>query len=306
MKRQRPKMFIGSSLEGLPIAKAIQANLDYDCETTLWSQGVFGLGGGTLESLVERLDEFDFASLVLTPDDLVKSRKGTSPSPRDNVLLELGLFIARLGRTRTFIIYDRTVLIRLPSDLAGVTPATFQPHASRNWQAALGAACTQIERTVRELGTRYQSADPSSLSCTVDIYYHNRGLTKDHANRIVKNLDRYGVRSTLLEHSSPDSPDAVFIGGFVRAADARFVLSMLPYEVKYLFRPDYPESEGGDSKGAKIGVGYVSGYNTKSRDKRSQPVRITKPQFASLISPQRTDIEFQCLVNRITKTYDIT
>ena len=47
-------MFIGSSQEGLAIAKAIQANLDYYCETTVWSQGVFGLGGGTLETLVDR------------------------------------------------------------------------------------------------------------------------------------------------------------------------------------------------------------------------------------------------------------
>jgi predicted nucleotide-binding protein len=114
MKRQRPKMFIGSSLEGLQIAKAIQANLDQDCETTVWSQGVFGLGEGTLETLVDRLDDFDFASLVLTPDDLIKSRKGSSPTPRDNVLFELGLFIGRLGRKRTLVnVQNRCELLRI-------------------------------------------------------------------------------------------------------------------------------------------------------------------------------------------------
>src|SRR5262249_39111506 len=89
----RPRAFIGSSREGLPIAEAIQQNLDYSCEATIWYQGVFGLGGGTLESLVDRLESFDFAILVLTPDDVTVSREQTQQSPRDNVLLELGMFL---------------------------------------------------------------------------------------------------------------------------------------------------------------------------------------------------------------------
>jgi hypothetical protein len=297
-------MFVGSSLEGLQIAKAIQANLDQDCETTVWSQGVFGLGEGTLETLVDRLDDFDFASLVLTPDDLIKSRKGSSPTPRDNVLFELGLFIARLGRKRTFIVYDRTASLRLPSDLAGVTSATFQPHASQNWQAALGAACTQIETAVRALGTCGRIQASGTPSCTVEIYFHKRGLTKEHAGEIVKRLDKHGVPSTILEHANSDAPDAVFIGAYVRASDARFVLGVLPYEVKYLFRPDYPESEGGDSKGHKIGIGYISNYNSENRSKRSQPVRLTKSEIAKLVSLRNTDAEFQCLLHRITKSYE--
>ncbi len=266
---------------------------------------MFGLGEGTLETLVDRLDYFDFASLVLTPDDLLKSRKGSSPSPRDNVLLELGLFIARLGRRRTFIVYDRSAFLRLPSDLAGVTSATFEPHASQNWQAALGAACTQIEIAVRDLGTRNRITDAGKPSCAVDIYYHKHGLTKEGAASIVKSLDQYGVTSKSLEHAFPGTPDAAFIGGYIRAADARFVFGLLPYEVKYLFRPDCPESEGGDSTGLKIGVGYTSAYNANSRSSRSKPARLTRSQFAQLMDPQNTDSEFQCLLHRLTKSYEL-
>ena len=108
MARRRPSVFVGSSTEGLNIAKAVQVLLDLSCEVTIWSQGVFGLSHGTLESLVNSVDDFDFAIIVLTPDDLIISRDAIQPTGRDNVLFELGLFMGALGRERTFIIYDRT------------------------------------------------------------------------------------------------------------------------------------------------------------------------------------------------------
>ena len=157
----RPTVFIGSSSEGLKIAEAIQLNLDHPCEATVWSQGIFGLSGGTLESLVARLDGFDFAVLVLTPDDLTISRGETNHSPRDNVLLELGLFIGALGPRRTFIVHERDKPLKLPSDLAGVTPATFMLHSDGNLQASLGAVTTLIKRSIQQSGRRHEkiSAD---------------------------------------------------------------------------------------------------------------------------------------------------
>src|SRR5688500_53125 len=124
----RPAVFIGSSSKGLKVAKIIQLSLDQLCDVTIWSQGVFGLSQGTLESLVFALDKFDFAILVLTPDDLKTIGKETVQSPRDNVLFELGLFVGGLGRDRTFMVYERTNNLSLPSDLAGITSATFQDH----------------------------------------------------------------------------------------------------------------------------------------------------------------------------------
>lgn len=154
MTRKRPSVFIGSSSEGLKIAKTLQVLLDHSCEVTIWSQGVFGLSKGTLESLVLALDTFDFAILVLTPDDMVTSREITDSVSRDNVLFELGLFMGGLGRNRTFIVYDRSKKLKLPSDLAGVTSATFEPHSSGNLQSALGAASTQIESHIEQFGLR--------------------------------------------------------------------------------------------------------------------------------------------------------
>ncbi|WP_437937308.1 TIR domain-containing protein [Sorangium sp. So ce341] len=162
----RPRIFIGSSVEGLRVAEHIQLGLDYDADCTVWSQGVFGLSGGTLESLCSAVRDFDFAVLVLTPDDLVQKRGQAMNSPRDNVLFELGLFMGALGRERTFIVHCRDEPMGLPSDLAGVTAATFARRADGNLQAALGAVCTQIRNAVgRQRGrAAAQAAGPTALA----------------------------------------------------------------------------------------------------------------------------------------------
>jgi hypothetical protein len=166
MASSRPSMFVGSSKEGLAIAKAFQQNLDRECEIAIWCQGVFGLGGGTLETLLNRVKKFDFGVFILTADDITFSRVTEQPSPRDNVLLELGMFLGTLGRERTFIIHEREVDLKLPSDLVGgLTPATFEPHSDGNLQAALGACSTSVENEIRKLGIRSRA----EITGAVDI-----------------------------------------------------------------------------------------------------------------------------------------
>ncbi|MEU5259898.1 TIR domain-containing protein [Amycolatopsis sp. NPDC021455] len=148
----RPALFVGSSSEGLAVAEAIQVVLEPFCEVELWTQGIFGLMQGTLESLVLAVSRFDFALLVLTADDLTVSRGEERAVARDNVLFELGLFIGALGRERTFMIFDRSDPPGLPSDLAGITAATYTPHRNGNLIAALGAPCTKIRGVVEKLG----------------------------------------------------------------------------------------------------------------------------------------------------------
>ena len=148
-----PSLFVGSSSEGVEAAEAIQVNLERDAEITLWSHGAFGPNEGYLESLVSALDRFDFAILVLTPDDLVSSREIVNQAPRDNVMFELGLFMGRLGRNRTFAVRSDAPTMRLPTDLAGVNLLSFQAERSDgNLIAALGPACTRIRQIIRDLG----------------------------------------------------------------------------------------------------------------------------------------------------------
>lgn len=160
------RLFIGSSKEGKDIADFLQLGLDHDVEVTVWHQGVFGLSKGSLDDLVNASHKFDFAALILTPDDLTNKREKTVNSPRDNVIFELGLFMGALGRERTFIVYCRDDSIDLPSDLAGVTAATYGLRSDNNLQAALGPVCTQIKQAIKSCGfaTHSTSNVPKLLS----------------------------------------------------------------------------------------------------------------------------------------------
>jgi predicted nucleotide-binding protein len=90
----KPSVFIGSSSEGLEFGRAIRARLYNDAEIQLWDEGFVQPGDTVVETLITSLLKFDFAILVLTPDDLVLSRTKEKYGPRDNVVFELGLFMA--------------------------------------------------------------------------------------------------------------------------------------------------------------------------------------------------------------------
>ena len=70
----QPAVFIGSSAEGEHLAECLQVHLAKVSEPTVWSQGVFGVGGTTIGSLARASQEYDFAVLVLTADDVTESR----------------------------------------------------------------------------------------------------------------------------------------------------------------------------------------------------------------------------------------
>lgn len=151
---QRASVFVGSSSEGLSVAKAIQKALDPASDVTLWTQGIFELSCSYLDSLIKILESSDFAVLILSPDDITQSRDQEGASPRDNIVFELGLFMGRLGRERCFFVFDKTKNLKLPTDLLGVAAATYRPHDSGNVAAAIGPACTSIEERIKELGPR--------------------------------------------------------------------------------------------------------------------------------------------------------
>lgn len=161
---QLPKVFIGSSTEGIEVCRYLQSELNKTglCAVTVWDQDVFTASSYTLESLAKAAQDSDFAILVATPDDFVDSRSATAPAPRDNVIFELGLFVGALGRDRTYIVADKTdPKLRLPTDLLGITYLPFQRPDDGNMRGALTDPVLGISERIRALGVRHAQQESS-------------------------------------------------------------------------------------------------------------------------------------------------
>src|SRR5574341_1777769 len=169
----KPKVFVGSSTESLEIAYALQENLEHDAEVTVWNQRIFDLSRTALYTLVDSLDNFDFGAFVLGPDDEAKIRGKEHQVPRDNVVLELGLLIGKLGKERAFLVVPvGQEDLHLPTDLLGLTPATFSPdREDKNINAALGPACNKIRKSMQKLGLLHKT--PPGSGIVVEEYNEN-------------------------------------------------------------------------------------------------------------------------------------
>ena len=149
-----PKLFIISSAEALNVAREVQAQLEWDVFSTVWNQGVFFAGGYSLEALEKAVGEADFAVAVAEADDIIETRGARQPTLRDNVLFELGLFMGKLTRYRAILIHPRVTGLKLPSDLYGLTLASYGPGKAEELPARLGPACNEIRKIVKNLGVR--------------------------------------------------------------------------------------------------------------------------------------------------------
>jgi len=79
-------------------------------------------GGRTIVEKLEHYADVDFAVILLTPDDVggvkTSSPDKLQPRARQNVVLELGFFVGKLGRRHVCALYKGS--LELPSDYLGV------------------------------------------------------------------------------------------------------------------------------------------------------------------------------------------
>jgi predicted nucleotide-binding protein len=90
--------------------------------------------GQTIIEKIEEHGDVGFAVVLLTADDLGgKDERHLAPRARQNVIFELGYFIARLGRKRVAALKQDSV--EVPSDFSGVVYLTYD--SNKAWKQAL-------------------------------------------------------------------------------------------------------------------------------------------------------------------------
>lgn len=121
------KIFVGASSEAKEITQLVRSDLEkLGADVLVWER-IFKPGMYFLESLLSVEFYADAAILIANPDDKTNYRGNPRWSPRDNVLLELGLCLSTFGKERTGIVHVKGDKIKasLPTDLAGIQTIEF-------------------------------------------------------------------------------------------------------------------------------------------------------------------------------------
>lgn len=110
------------------------------------------------QTIIEKLEEYTadvgYAIVLATPDDegKAKSETATKSRVRQNVVLELGMFLAKLGRERVAILLKEAADFERPSDIQGLIYIPFQNKVD---EVSLNL--------IRELSRQGYTIDPSRI-----------------------------------------------------------------------------------------------------------------------------------------------
>lgn len=110
------------------------------------------------QTIIEKLEEYiadvGYAIVLATPDDegKAKSESVTKSRVRQNVVLELGMFLAKLGRERVAILLKEATDFERPSDVQGLIYIPFQNKVD---EVSLNL--------IRELSRQGYTIDPSRI-----------------------------------------------------------------------------------------------------------------------------------------------
>ena len=112
------------------------------------------------KTIIEALEqniyrEAAFGIILLTPDDYGYPKKATEadrqPRARQNVILEMGMVMAALGRSRMVIL--KKGVLEMPSDAAGIIYIEFNDHVREI-----------VPKLAQRLGTAGFDIDPQKIA----------------------------------------------------------------------------------------------------------------------------------------------
>lgn len=226
---QQLQVFIGSSTEGLKIARTLQAELEAatDCVVKRWDTDTFAPGSITLDELIARANSVDFAILVATGEDTVTSRGTQSAAVRDNIILEFGLFLGALGRERVYLLSVGDA--KLPSDLQGLTRLIYRHRPDNDIRGGLNDAVLRIEKAMATHGPRAGGTQPNPPRGTRSVVER---VAKDALS--VSPEEAQAQRSVSQKFPIPAPTTHEPAPGFLAANHAEQTLKALEEEIKWL------------------------------------------------------------------------
>lgn len=226
---QQLQVFIGSSTEGLKIARTLQAELEAatDCVVKRWDTDTFAPGSITLDELIARANSVDFAILVATGEDTVTSRGTQSAAVRDNIILEFGLFLGALGRERVYLLSVGDA--KLPSDLQGLTRLIYRHRPDDDIRSGLNDAVLRIEKAMATQGPRAGGTQPNPPRGTRSVVER---VAKDALS--VSPEEAQAQRSVSQKFQFPAPTTHEPVPGFLAANHAEQTLKALEEEIKWL------------------------------------------------------------------------
>ncbi len=141
----KPKIFIGSSKAGYSIAEKVKINLSDIADCFLWQDPeVWETNRSTFDNLIRMSNYFDFGIFVATGDDLTMTNDKLVIEPRDNVILEMALFLGAMGHNKSFLLVEEGV--KLPSDFNGI----FMPRFDKTKDDSILVACSEYKAKITE------------------------------------------------------------------------------------------------------------------------------------------------------------
>jgi hypothetical protein len=169
MLQQKPTVFIGSSSKESAVLNTVARLLKPYAKVTPWTQGddFKRIGEYLLDSLSGAPENFDFAVIIFGPDDRVESGGKFYHAPRANVVFELGLFLSKLGRARTFVIAPRPGEsgLNILSDIQGLNLAEYDPPESgEGLEQSLKRVCKEIGEKMLQRGPAQALKGPKGVT----------------------------------------------------------------------------------------------------------------------------------------------
>jgi len=128
---------------------------DRNFRPLVWDEGLLQQNESIFDGLLRLSTEVEYGVFIWGASDVTIGSTVTSgqpiPAARDNVVFETGLFLGALGKEKTFMVVDRSMPIKIPSDFDGIMRTYYDGSALGTYdRPAVRKACDEIESTIRQ------------------------------------------------------------------------------------------------------------------------------------------------------------